>query len=57
MKKKKKIGKENEASFEIFGNIRFVEMGSSSKLNNYLGETRQMNEPGVFNPGILDEVW
>jgi len=57
MKKKFKIGKENEASFEIFGNIRFVEMGSSSKLNNYLGETRQMNEPGVFNSGILDEVW
>jgi hypothetical protein len=32
MKKKFKIGKENEASFEIFGNIRFVEMGIFVKI-------------------------
>jgi hypothetical protein len=32
--------KENEASFEIFGKILFVVM-KSSKLNNYLIETRQ----------------
>jgi hypothetical protein len=32
--------------------------GSSWKLNNYLGETRQTNEPsGLFNSSILDEVW
>jgi hypothetical protein len=44
------------------GILDLSKWGSSSKLNNYynikkLGETQLTNEPGLFNSGILDEVW